>query len=476
LALSAVPSSPGESIVVAEARAFVGEDVFDAKETVRRIRSPSSTKRSPADFDDTISWRRRASSTTTTRSTRLLQGEDEDEEAAEDDDGGGGEDEGKDEEAEAEVEAEVDVRETAAMTATATSTTHFNVWGQPLQPCSLSGMAKTGRRQSSSSGGGGMGEGGNDGGGAGFNAASFYGRSNGVGSSSSSQSSLPGGCIVVAGDAKYSDESETICIDMTSLFFTDYCKVVGASAAAAAETSSDASSSSNDGNSEDASNNDMDSNGGGGIGQEGEEADDYDPWWWCSQQGEDLPCQDDDEEDSNVSYNVSDSALSSSAGSFTSAPSVAPTRSSADSDDDVDTCPMENWCVTPESFSLYVKKAGCLAIGRIECESVNMDAIKALEAAADATSATGDRQYSDAIDCIVDRCGLFLVFAPSQTTIMFGSRWLDMLGFVAAMVGVVLGALSFMQLTYREPDFVEPLTTDKENECELQQNKPHELQ
>lgn len=271
-----------------------------------------------------------------------------------------------------------------------TTITHYNALGEALQPCSQSGMARTGP-----SGGSGQ-------------------------------------CIMSdSSDSRYSDTSETICIDMTSLVFGDYCKVVGATTSSSSSSSAATTTSSNN-------------NVQGDAGDYNMEHSDVtrDPWWWCSSEDDELPCQDGGETSGTYS-SVSD------------APSPSPSTSSSDDEK----CPMKNWCVTPESFAKYVHKAGCLAIGNIVCESLNREALRAYE--------VGSTQYSDALDCLIDRCGLFLVYSSSRNGMSagFGNPWVDVAGFAAITIGIAMGALIVLQLSSREPAFEEPLT----DECELEQ-------
>ncbi|EED94253.1 predicted protein [Thalassiosira pseudonana CCMP1335] len=62
-------------------------------------------------------------------------------------------------------------------------------------------------------------------------------------------------------------------------------------------------------------------------------------------------------------------------------------------------CIVENWCVCQWAFASYLDKAGgCDAIQAIQCDAVNMQAVKAYRA--------NESQYGDALDCIVQRCNL----------------------------------------------------------------------
>lgn len=315
-------------------------------------------------------------------------------------------------EEEEEEEDPQEVESTVADTnkAKTTNTEHYNVWGDALQPCSLSGMARTG-------GSGGSGQ-----------------------------------CIISNNDSSssYSDTSETICIDMTSLVFGDYCKVVGATSTSWSSSSSSTTTTTTSNNNNDVQGDANDYSytelGGASVNQEQER----DPWWWCSSEDEDLPCQE--------GGGATGDSSSSSSISPTPSPTYADASSSSSNDGEM--CSMENWCVTPKSFASYVHKAGCLAIGNIVCESLNREALRAYDTAT-------NTQYSDALDCLIDRCGLFLKYSSSRSNDMT-ARWLDMAGFAAIMMGLVLGSLMFLELSSRELAFEEPLTEDCELEPEFE--------
>jgi hypothetical protein len=60
---------------------------------------------------------------------------------------------------------------------------------------------------------------------------------------------------------------------------------------------------------------------------------------------------------------------------------------------------VQQWCVCQWAFASYLANAGgCDQIQDIVCESINIQAVWAYQASSD--------KYSDALECLVDRCGL----------------------------------------------------------------------
>ena len=60
-------------------------------------------------------------------------------------------------------------------------------------------------------------------------------------------------------------------------------------------------------------------------------------------------------------------------------------------------CDLENWCVCQWAFASYIQKAGgCDAIQDIQCDAINIQALRAYE---------GDTQkYGQALACLYERC------------------------------------------------------------------------
>lgn len=76
-------------------------------------------------------------------------------------------------------------------------------------------------------------------------------------------------------------------------------------------------------------------------------------------------------------------------------------------------CPVQNWCVCQWAFASYIEKAGgCDSIQTVVCESINVQAILAYQQ----QQATAEK-YANALQCIVDRCGLDMENLPSSSSI-----------------------------------------------------------
>lgn len=66
-------------------------------------------------------------------------------------------------------------------------------------------------------------------------------------------------------------------------------------------------------------------------------------------------------------------------------------------------CAIQNWCVCQWAFASYLQNAGgCDSIQSIVCDSINLQALLAYQTAAQQQ----DQKYVNALDCIVNRCGL----------------------------------------------------------------------
>merc|ERR1719491_57234 len=75
-----------------------------------------------------------------------------------------------------------------------------------------------------------------------------------------------------------------------------------------------------------------------------------------------------------------------------------------DDNDDEDQCPVQNWCVCQCAFANYIEAAGgCDAIQDVVCDSINAEAVKAY-----IQKKNKGLKYTDALDCIVERCGVDL--------------------------------------------------------------------
>ena len=109
-------------------------------------------------------------------------------------------------------------------------------------------------------------------------------------------------------------------------------------------------------------------------------------------------------------------------------------------------CPVEHVCVAPTTLTAYIAASGgCLAIGELVCDSVNLQALETLELAGNT--------YKDMLTCLIDRCGLHLNYsnkASALTSGGVGNQWVNMAGYSAALVGMVLGAFLFLRSTSRD--------------------------
>ena len=78
------------------------------------------------------------------------------------------------------------------------------------------------------------------------------------------------------------------------------------------------------------------------------------------------------------------------------------------SDPSQEACPVVDWCVCQWAFASYIQAAGgCDNIQTIVCEAVNRRALLAYQQQVAAASSDSDRaKFADAMNCLVDRCGL----------------------------------------------------------------------
>merc|ERR1712232_855325 len=84
------------------------------------------------------------------------------------------------------------------------------------------------------------------------------------------------------------------------------------------------------------------------------------------------------------------------------------------------TCQIEHWCVCQWAFASYIKNAGgCGAIQDVVCDSINFEAIKAYQ------SRSSQQEYQDALDCLVNRCGIDINTLQRSTNVHAeGTLWL----------------------------------------------------
>ena len=77
--------------------------------------------------------------------------------------------------------------------------------------------------------------------------------------------------------------------------------------------------------------------------------------------------------------------------------------------DDDDQCQVQNWCVCQWAFANYIQTAGgCNYVQDIVCESINQQALIAYKSKMNKAS-----KYQDALECIVDRCGISIDDIPT---------------------------------------------------------------
>jgi Uncharacterized protein conserved in bacteria (DUF2237) len=82
-------------------------------------------------------------------------------------------------------------------------------------------------------------------------------------------------------------------------------------------------------------------------------------------------------------------------------------------------CAIQNWCVCQWAFASYLQAAGgCDSIQTIVCESINLQAILAYQ-----QQATTQEKYANALQCIVDRCGLDMNNLASGSSASKKSVW-----------------------------------------------------
>ena len=103
-------------------------------------------------------------------------------------------------------------------------------------------------------------------------------------------------------------------------------------------------------------------------------------------------------------------------------------------EDQSEDCPVQQWCVCQWAFASYLESAGgCSYIQTVVCDSINLEAVLAYK-----KQTSG---YQDALDCLVERCGLDLSDSVYSMAENAGSAWLFLwgaAGLVLVSVVVVL--------------------------------------
>merc|ERR1711907_306621 len=70
-------------------------------------------------------------------------------------------------------------------------------------------------------------------------------------------------------------------------------------------------------------------------------------------------------------------------------------------------CPRKNWCVCQWAFTGYIHTAGgCDKIQKVECDAVDMAALKAYEAGAAKGQVADGGKVADALACLKKKCNL----------------------------------------------------------------------
>lgn len=116
-------------------------------------------------------------------------------------------------------------------------------------------------------------------------------------------------------------------------------------------------------------------------------------------------------------------------------------------------CPIESWCLSPDAFALYVSdladEGGCDGISDIACKSIHQGAVWAL-----LDESRNSTIHATAIACLIDRCGMYRLSALTSKS-SGHHTFTDLVGYGAALGGVMLAALLIMHRTAREPDIKE---------------------
>jgi uncharacterized protein (DUF2237 family) len=128
-------------------------------------------------------------------------------------------------------------------------------------------------------------------------------------------------------------------------------------------------------------------------------------------------------------------------------------------------CSIEQWCVCQWAFASYLQAVGgCNQVSTLVCEAINLEAVLAYQAQ------QGTAKYRDALDCLVEQCGLDLsnskIYTRATTSrlrrvgAMSGSWFLG-----TAIVALVATAI-VVAVQYRQRQGHEKLTTMVDNKKE----------
>lgn len=84
-------------------------------------------------------------------------------------------------------------------------------------------------------------------------------------------------------------------------------------------------------------------------------------------------------------------------------------------DADDSSCPVQNWCVCQWAFASYIQgSGGCDNIQSVVCDSINQQALLAYQKVI--SKRNPEQKYRDALECLVDRCGLDSNYLSAMTS------------------------------------------------------------
>lgn len=121
-------------------------------------------------------------------------------------------------------------------------------------------------------------------------------------------------------------------------------------------------------------------------------------------------------------------------------------------------CQVQQWCVCQWAFASYLLNAGgCDMIQDIVCDSINIQAVWAYQ------SQSGDSKYSEALECLVDRCGLDMtnrsLYSGSKVG---GNSSLVWVGTVALLFAAVGAVIAFKKRSTKKETLLEKSETAPE--------------
>lgn len=144
-----------------------------------------------------------------------------------------------------------------------------------------------------------------------------------------------------------------------------------------------------------------------------------------------------DENDDQGSHHICIDVSSASGGNFCDVTGQSDWCSStmACHEDSDESCPVEQWCVCQWAFASYLANAGgCSNIQTVACESINMESILAYQQ-------HSDSKYRDALECLVERCGLDISSSAYLVARSTGVSWAAWKLVGGALVLVAAGLL-----------------------------------